>query len=43
MQNDIWAALSILTAYLDNPKCVENQTEISKVDQGILLYLNNNF
>lgn len=41
MQNDLWAALSILTAYISNPKCVENQKELSKLDQRLLKYLGN--
>lgn len=39
MQNDIWSSLAILTVYLNNPKCVENQVELSKVDREILDYL----
>lgn len=43
MENNQWAALSILTAYLNNPKCVDysNQKELSKLDTELLEYLEN--
>ena len=41
MENNQWAALGILTAYLNNPKCVDynSQKELSKMDVELIEYL----
>lgn len=39
LENNQWAALAILTAFLQRPQCLEEQIEISKIDQQIINYL----
>lgn len=41
MENNQWAALGILTSYLNNPKCVDynSQKELSKMDAELIEYL----
>lgn len=41
MENNQWAALAILAAYLQNPKCIGHkfQVELKKINQELLNYL----
>lgn len=41
LENNQWAALAILAAYLHNPKCIghKSQIELKKIDSSLLEYL----
>lgn len=41
LENNQWAALAILAAYLHNPKCIghNSQVELKKIDSNLLKYL----